>query len=191
MPTTYARALARLAETEFDDYGHLHETTPTMQTRIRGYWAGIGTFTNVTVPWSAVFVSAMVRRAGATAAQFRFAAAHSRFVHQAIRNADNGTGVFWGLPVTDYAPKVGDIIQNNRNGHNFTFNHARANTSYESHSAIVVEEGTDGSGRYVRTVGGNEGDRVGERVVRLDANGFIRQPSTTPRYYICVIQNLK
>ena len=36
-----------------------------------------------------------------------------------------------------------------------------------------------------------EGDKVGDRIVRLTAAGFIKQPSTTPRYYICVIQNLK
>ena len=63
----------------------------------------------------------MVRRAGATSAEFKFAAAHSRFVHAAIKNADSDTGVFRGFPVTDYAPRVGDIIQNNRNGNNFTF----------------------------------------------------------------------
>jgi hypothetical protein len=192
VPSTFAKALARAAEKEFDDFGTFHETTPTMQTRIRGYWTTIGlSFPGVATAWSAVFVSSLVKKAGAVASEFKFAQAHSTFVHQAIKNATNDTGVFRGFPITEYAPKVGDIIQNNRDGGAHTFAFAKAHSAYKSHSAIVVEEGSDGSGRYVRTIGGNEGDRVGDRVVRVDANGLIKQPSTTPKYYICVIQNLK
>ena len=130
-----------------------------MQTRIKGYWTGIGlNFPGVATPWSAVFVSTHVKKAGATAAEFKFAAAHAKFVYAAAKNAANQTGVFRAFAVTDYAPKVGDIIQNNRNGHAYDFNYAKSHSAYESHSAIVVEEGSDGAGRYVRTIGGNEGD---------------------------------
>jgi hypothetical protein len=192
MATTYAKTLARIAEEEFNNLGGLHETTPTMQARIKTYWTSIGlSFPGVSTPWSAVFVSSHVKRAGATAGEFKFAAAHSKFVKAAISNAINATGVFRAFPITDHAPKIGDIIQNNRNGNNFTYNFAKTHDAYESHSAIVVEEGADGSGRYVRTIGGNEGDAVGDRIVRLTTDGFIKQPTTTPKYYICVIQTLK
>ena len=192
MPTTYAKTLARLAEKEYDDYGSFHETSPTMQARIKTYWTSIGlSFPGVATAWSAVFVSSHVKRAGATAAEFKFAAAHSQFVKKAIANAVSSTGVFRAFPVNVYAPKIGDIIQNNRNGNSYDYNFAKANSSYQSHSAIVVEEGSDGGGRYVRTVGGNEGDKVGDRVVRLNSAGLIKQPASTPKYYICVIQTLK
>jgi hypothetical protein len=192
-PTTpYAKTLARLAEKEYDDYSSFHETSPTMQTRIKMYWTSIGlSFPGVATPWAGVFLSSHVKRAGATAAEFKFAAGHSQFVKKAIANAISSTGVFRAFPVNVYAPKVGDIIQNNRNGNGYDYNFAKANGSYESHSAIVVEEGSDGSGRYVRTVGGNEGDKVGDRVVRLTSAGLIKQPASTPKYYICVIQTLK
>jgi hypothetical protein len=109
----------------------------------------------------------------------------------AARNAANGTGVFRAYPVSDYAPQVGDIIQNNRGHVSYTFQYAKTHKSYPSHSAIVVEEGADGSGRYVRTIGGNEGNKVGQRIVRLNARGFIRPPASAPKYYISVIQTLK
>lgn len=189
--TPFAKKLAKIAEQEFDDYSSFHETTPTMQTRIRGYWTKIGmSFPGVATPWSAVFVSSMVKDAGATGSQFKFAAAHAKFVHAAAQNAATGSGVFQAFDVSAYAPRVGDIIQNNRNGNAYNFAYAKSHSAYESHSAIVVEEGTDGSGRYVRTIGGNEGDRVGEKVVRLNNSGLIKQPSSTPKYYISVIQNL-
>ena len=62
-----------------------------------------------------------MKNAGATAAEFKFASAHSKFVFKAIKNAQNNTGVFRGRPITDYAPKIGDIVQNNRNGNSFDF----------------------------------------------------------------------
>ena len=192
MPTTYAKKLATLAEAEFDQFHGFHETTTRMSNRIRKYWTDIGlSFPGVGTPWSAVFVSAMVKWAGATAAEFQFAASHSQFVFAAIQNGQNGVGVFRGRRLNDYAPKIGDIIQNNRNGNTFDFGFAAAHRNYESHSAVVVEEGFDGSGRYVRTVGGNESDRVGARVVRLTAAGLIKQPATDPSRYICVIEDLK
>ena len=192
MASTFAKALARLAEREFDEYGTLHETHPAMQRRIKGYWDEINLdFTTVSVPWSAVFVSSRVKRAGALPTEFKFAAAHSKFVFAAAKNAANGTGMFRAFPIDVHAPKVGDIIQNNRGGNEFTFTHAKTHDSYMSHSAIVVEEGADGAGRYVRTIGGNEGDKVGDRVVRLTVSGLIKQPSTAPKYYISVIQTLK
>jgi hypothetical protein len=163
-----------------------------MVARIRTYWTGIGLqFPGVSVPWSAVFVSSRVKLAGASSNEFKFAAAHSIFVFQAAKNAASNTGVFRAFSPLSYAPKIGDIIQNNRGGAAFDFNYAKAHKNYASHSAIVVEEGSDGSGRYVRTIGGNESDRVGERIVRVSQNGLIKQPQSAPKYYISVIQNLK
>ena len=190
MPSKYAAKLAKLAEQEFTKYHSYDETTPPMPARIKEYWQGIGAFPGVATPWSAVFISFHVKSAGATAAEFKFSAQHSQFVHAAIDNAAKSKGVFRGYPVTTYAPKIGDIIQNNRGGgHSFAY--AAANKNYASHSAIVVEEGMDGSGRYVRTIGGNEGNRVDDKIVRLRNNGLIKQPSTDPTYYIAVIQTLK
>ncbi|MEO5323630.1 DUF2272 domain-containing protein [Mesorhizobium sp. CC13] len=191
MATGFAKKLASLAEAEFDQYNGYHETTPKMAGRIKWYWSSLGLgFPGVGTAWSAVFVSSFVKNAGASASQFKFSPRHSEFVHVAIDNAKKVVGVFRAHPTADYAPKIGDIIQNNRNGNTFDYSFAMSNKAYESHSAIVVEEGVDGGGRYVRTVGGNESDTVGARVVRLNAKGIIKQPPSDPSRYICVIQNL-
>ena len=192
MATTFTTRLASLTENEFDQFHGFVETTSRMAGRIKKYWTDIGLhFPGVSTPWSAVFVSFFVKSAGATNAEFKFAAAHSEFVFEAIKNAKNGIGVFRGRPISEYAPKIGDIIQNNRNGNSFDFNHAASHHSYESHTAIVVEHRQDGNGKYVRTIGGNESDTVGDKVIRLKPNGLIRQPSADPARFICVIENLK
>lgn len=192
MPSRFASKLASLAENEYNQLGHLHETTTTMVARIRKYWDDIGlSFPGVSTPWSAVFVSFHVKAAGASAEEFKFSSQHSQFVFKAAKNAAQETGVFRARRIDVYAPKIGDIIQNNRDGNSFDFQHAASDNDYKSHSAIVVEEGQDGSGRYVRTVGGNEGNKVGDSIVRLRSSGLIRQPSSDPSYYICVIETLK
>ncbi len=192
MASTFATKLAALAETEFNTYNGVHETQPKMAARIKKYWTGIGLpFPGVGVAWSAVFVSFFVKTAGASAAEFKFSARHSEFVFEAIKNFTNGTGVFRGQDVKNYAPKIGDIIQNNRSGNTYDYAFAKAHSGYKSHSAIVVEEGTDGFGRYVRTVGGNESNTVDDKIVRLKSNGLINQPSADPTRFISIIQTLK
>ena len=126
-------------------------------------------------------------KAGATAAQFKFSAAHSQFVFQAIANATAGVGVFHGHVLTGYAPKLGDILQNNRSGNNFDFAFAAAHSSYESHSAIVIEVGADAKGKYLRTIGGNEADSVGMKEVRLNSAGLVVNSSGL---YIAAIETL-
>jgi hypothetical protein len=113
---------------------------------------------------------------------------HSEFVFQAIKNLGDPNAVFLGREVSKYAPKVGDILQNNRDPKKkVDFAFAGKNKVYSSHSAVVFEVGMDTVGRYLRTIGGNESDSVGMKEVRLDANGHVRN---TNGLYISVIETL-
>jgi hypothetical protein len=53
----------------------------------------------------------------------------------------------------------------------------------------VIEIGQDNQGGFAFCVGGNESDSVRRSVVRLNAQGFIKQRDGNP--FICVIKNLK
>lgn len=184
----FAARLTASAEGEFDLVRQTHETAPPMRQRIETYWTGLGlAFPGVSVAWSAVFISWNVLTAGAVKANFTFSARHSEFVHDAIVGK-NVPPAFTGRRIGDYAPKVGDIIQNNRGGNSFSFDFARANDAYESHSAIVVEVGAaTGGQRFAVTIGGNENDSVRRRRIDLDSAGKIIQPSAD--FYICVLEN--
>lgn len=185
--SAFARRLADTAAKQYEKYHLMREQEAPLAAQIREYWRGIAAFPGVTVPWSAVFVSWCVRQAGATATEFRFASAHSRFVHRAIQNFDRGVGVFHGRTPADYAPKVGDILQNNRGRHGYDYGYARTHENYESHSAIVIEVGYDTKGRYLRTVGGNESDSVGLKEVRLSTKGMVKNDGGL---YIAVVEAL-
>ena len=131
MATAFATKLASLAEAEYDNYGGHHETTSRMATRIRKYWGDLGLgFPGVSTPWSAVFVSFFVKSAGATSSEFRFAPRHSEFVFQAIKNGKAETGVFRGLPIVIFSPKIGEIFKKKLKVKHFDLVHASANQDY-------------------------------------------------------------
>lgn len=190
-PSPFAKKLASIAQQQHTKFEFTNEADPVLCSQIKKWTQDIGfPFTSCTaVPWSAVFISWCVKQAGATKAEFKFAMAHSVFVHQAIKNAINATGVFQGFPFNAAPPAVGDIIQHNRGGNTFDFSFARDNDEYKSHSVIVIEVGQDVQGRFAFCVGGNESDSIRRTVVRLDANGIIKQRQGNS--FISIIKNLK
>ncbi len=127
------------------------------------------------VPWSAAFVSWVVRKAGPAYADFQFASSHSVFVNNAIKARVIGRTdkPFWGYRIDEAKPEIGDIIQRNRGTGSFTYSYAENHTNYTSHSDFVVEVKPD----VVRVLGGNISNTVSMRgdlqEYRLDANGFI------------------
>jgi hypothetical protein len=191
MATPFATRVASIAQQQHAKFQFTNEADPALCKQIERWTEDIGfPFNSCTgVPWSAVFISWCVKQAGATKAEFKFAMAHAVFVNQAIKNASNGLGVFHGLDITAHAPGVGDIIQNNRGGNRFDFAFAKTHTSYLSHSAIVIEVGQDTQGHFAFCVGGNESDSIRRTVVRLNAQGFVKQREGNP--FICVIKNMK
>ena len=185
---TFIQKLVASAEGEFTLVRQVHETSSPLRQRIEKYWEGIADFPGVSTAWSAVFISWNVKQAGATSDNFSFHQRHSKFVHDAIVGA-NPTPAFKGQRLGDYKPKVGDIIQNNRSGNSFDFDHAASHEGYESHSAIVVETGVSPQGRrFAMTIGGNEDDGVRRRLIELDADGKLVQPEA--KHFICILENL-
>ena len=190
MLSAFEEKVSAVAQEQYDKFHFHSENDKPLADQIKVYWAGLDLkFPGVGTAWSAVFVSWCIKQAGATSSEFRFSARHSDFVFWAISNADARRGLFQALPITECAPSVGDIIHNNREGKSFDYGFAAANRKYESHSAIVVDTGRDGTGRFATTIGGNESDSVRRKRVILNEDGFIAQRKANP--YICVIQTLK
>ena len=166
------------------DKGRADEESDPYYKYVREMWAAIGEpwdgrsrYPNgEEVPWSAAFISWVVRRAGAAYANFQFAASHSVFVNNAIkaRVTNRLDKPFWGFRINERKPEIGDIIQRNRGSGAFTYSHAENHSSYSSHSDIVVEVTPD----VVRVIGGNVGDTVamGGAIQEYDLgpDGFIK-----------------
>lgn len=198
----YANRLAAVAEGEWKSFGGVPETDPRLRTRIyKTYLAdlakadpqdpqGWNMGSDISAwAWSATFVSWCVLAAGATVSEFDFSIRHSVFVNKAIGNATTGKGVFRARRLTDYAPKIGDIIAWNRGGTKFSYDYAAQNNNFQSHSTIVIDIIVKAGIRYAVTIGGNEGQTVGRTEVQLTASGHVKPRTVNP--YICVIENLK
>lgn len=131
------------------------------------------------VPWSAAFISYVVRNSGADYANFKFAAAHSLFTHDAIqaRVQSLTNRPFWGYRRSEKRPDLGDIIVRNRGRNSYSYDFAENHSQYISHSDIVVEVTT----HVARVIGGNVGDTVSMRTsgaddlqeYDLDQDGFL------------------
>ncbi len=166
------------------DKGRADEKTDPYYRYVREMWAAIGEpydgrsrYPNgEEVPWSAAFISWIVRKAGPAYANFQFAASHSVFVNNAIkaRITNRLDKPFWGYRITEKKPDLGDIIQRNRHHGQFTYSYAENHSQYSSHSDVVVEVTPD----VVRVVGGNVGDTVAlggdPQEYELDGDGFIK-----------------
>lgn len=125
------------------------------------------------IPWSAAAISFMVRKAGERVGMyrnFRFAPAHSKYMHDSIkqRRAGNTAAPFWGFELHERRPQIGDIVGYWRETPR-EFADAEAFDSFKSHTDIVVSVGTD----VVLGIGGNVSDSVGITRYRKQPAGFL------------------
>jgi Uncharacterized protein conserved in bacteria (DUF2272) len=130
-------------------------------------------------PWSAAFISFVIRKAGYT--KFRFAQRHSIYIQQAIgaRESGDAGADYWGFRLTEHTPKLGDLVCQWREVER-TYDFAKTHDSYKAHCDVVVELRDD---HTIRTIGGNtsnafgtkSADTVGMKSFRLDSDGFLRK----------------
>jgi len=142
-------------------------------------------------PWSAVFISWVMRQAGAGSA-FAYSTAHREYVSAAKRNAETGNTAnpFWAYPVEKIAPEVGDLVCADRDGGGgcggVTYATVDNGTAWSTHCDVVTA--VDRAGRKLTAVGGNVSDSVKAKTIAIDAQGFVvpQQPGQTCRYFAIV-----
>ena len=133
-------------------------------------------------PWSAVFISYVMREAGAGSA-FSYARAHAAYMCAAKKARAAATDTaFWAFSRTEARPEVGDLVCKDRKwkppGHPRGTPLPCFGTTYESvcqggktHSDVVVE--VDRARNVIYVVGGNVNQNVDRKEVRLGADGFL------------------
>ena len=139
--------------------------------RIGRYWTeGTGTHgidgRDHDQPWSAAFVSWVMRSAGA-GDRFRYSTQHSVYIAQGIRDCLNkrAEAGYWTLRLTEATPAVGDLVCWARQD-GIDYDHQNRG-DYAGHADVVVEI-ADG---FAWIIGGNVGNSVTRRPLKLDAAG--------------------
>lgn len=166
--------------------GRLKETESGAVSMLEGYWkVGVGrTVATAELrnfawqsknPWSAAFISWVMRNAGAGAA-FKYSAAHRVYISAAKKNrlTNNLANPFWAYRISEAAPQLGDLVCQWR----------KSATGYDdvddgkeraTHCDVVVQVEPG----KVSAIGGNVSiDRnvsqsVGMKVLYTNAKGFL------------------
>jgi hypothetical protein len=119
-------------------------------------------------PWSAVFVSYVMRTAGAGPA-FTYSAAHQTYIRAARQNRlrGNTANPFWAFRPTEVAPKIGDLVCAARANSAATYDNIGDPQPRATHCDVVTEVRP---GR-IRVIGGNVGQTVGQKWLQTLPDG--------------------
>jgi hypothetical protein len=193
--TAFTDVLVKQCETEFKRFTKSngkqgHEADKPFSDIVGEYWDAIDiklTGKNST-PWSAAFISFVVRKAGAKKA-FVYGAGHWVYAGDAIRETASKTPgrAFKAFRPEDRVPQVGDIVGRGRNKQkHFTFDDAAAcanqpppkkstdpdKRAYESHFDVVLR--VDRTKNEIEVIGGNVDQTVARKIIALDKNGHLK-----------------
>ena len=183
----FAARAAEIAEAEWRFFGQQTYDLARRRTHAGhteaepGYFERVGTFwldgtsthgldgRNTGHPWSAAFMSWVMRTAGA-GARFRYSTQHSVYISQGIRDyvAKRDAAGYWTERLSDSAAAVGDIVCWARQP-GIDYDH-QALGDYEGHADLVVDVQQDA----VQVIGGNVGDSVTKRPLAVDDTGRLK-----------------
>lgn len=189
-----ADEIARIAEAEYRRWhGNppLHETDTAAVPILQAYYRE-GVKTQVSAaelqdtawqnahPWSAVFVSFVMRKAGAGTA-FRYAPAHQDYVAAARRNRlDNvASNPFWAYRADEVAPEVGDLVCAERKNSGATYDNIGDARRRMTHCDIVTAVRPDG----LRVIGGNVRQNVDAKRIRIEPDGRLALDGDQARFF--------
>src|SRR6516162_2016158 len=179
----FRQKIVRLANQELARWGNrkIKETDPKVRRVLQDYWkTGTGTSYREDQlgdpafqkdhPWSAAFISWIMKTAGAGTA-FKYSTAHATYIRSAKDNRlANNDNPFKAYRIGELTPQVGDLVCESRSGSAATYENIRP--GMKTHCDIVTEVRP----RSILTVGGNVDNSVGQKILRSDANGRIAEP---------------
>jgi hypothetical protein len=134
-------------------------------------------------PWSAVFISWVMKTAG-SGKNFRYSRGHHYYIAAAKRNKlkHKVNNPFWAYPITEIAPQPGDLVCNRRANSGATYDNIHDLLSFRSSHVDIVTEvrpyrlivvGGNTSQRFPRK--GLGANTVGKKTIQTDDRGFILQ----------------
>ena len=126
-------------------------------------------------PWSAAFISFVIKQAGADQRQFPFSAGHHRYIRQALENriANDSHATLIYHDRSEFAPRVGDLVGRSRSSkvkNRKDIEKLLPNGSFAAHTDIVVRVGPG----FIDTIGGNVGNSIKKRRFETTRKGLVK-----------------
>lgn len=203
--TGFVSNLKSVAESEYKFWKEngFVETSAGAKERLRKYWEeGTGNKWNgdTTTPWSAAFISYVMKKGGA-GSDWKYSPAHADYIKATIKNRkENNSNPFKAYKPNEVKLAIGDLVGAPRGktkdvtyDNALNYKNSAGQPRFESHTDLVVNI----KNGYAETLGGNVGiglkgdnkESVGITKVPLTADGKI-DTVKAPKY-IVVIKNNK
>ncbi len=184
---SFKKRLIRIAKGEAEKWKTITELSEKASSYLLEYWKAVGinfsasqmqnSSVQSSYPWSSAFISWLFYKAGAKD-QFPYSTGHSGYFQRAKANRNNQNAPLRGFRVSEYAPKIGDLVVFTReSGKGYD-----TNGFFASHGELVIETGKN----YIKAIGGNVSNKVKVSTYKTDENGKL-SGNKTP--FFMVIQN--
>lgn len=180
----FRKKITNIALREYDKFGKgvFKESEKPMQEYIAEYWnkgLQMPSQSPTGVPWSAAFISYVMRMAGA-GNKFRYSARHSTYIRWAIENLKNNKGYFKAYQPKTKPLQVGDMVCYARqSGVNYD-----TGTDYDSHCDIITSI-SKRNGTAIG-IGGNVSNSVSATTYNINKEGYI----TSPKIFAVIKPNI-
>ena len=156
--------------------------------RVNDYWRAVGKprlyGTDCRQPWSAAFMSWVMRGAGVPDSQFRRESAHWVYLSSIIEEAPYRGRYFVPRRIVDYSPNPGDLIcayrGRSRSASTSSYVSARGLTGTPAHCDLVVGK----SGGTLEAIGGNVRNSVSKVTLELDSSGRLQPVPRRPWFLV-------
>lgn len=183
--------ILKKAEESIPHVGAWEDDGGVYSSRVNAYWRAVGepqlNGMDCQMPWSAAFISWVMKNAGVPSYQFPPATAHWVYIARNIESASEPGRWFAPRRITDYSPRPGDLVCASRGGVRLRLNDGYASASQiqglSSHCDIVVSQ----NGRTLDVIGGNVRNSVSRTTLELDGNGRLQVPSR--RAWFIILEN--
>ncbi len=166
---------------EDDDWAHIE--------RVSDYWRAVGmsklSGKDCKEPWSAAFISWVMRAAGVPKSLFPPAPSHRDYLSHFLAVGQNPDAVFIPHTIQEYKPRPGDMICANRGAGYFgeVVEELPLSLNAKLHCDIVVQ--TDA--RFLYAIGGNVRNSVSKSILTLSSDGHLQL--TRHRPWFLIIEN--
>jgi len=185
--------LMNLVREDVDYWKGLSETDKKGAEKLKEWWSWLGF--NFSIDqimssvfqskwyWSAVYISALMKRWGA-GDRFKYSTSHSEFIidgKKARENKDKDS-IYWSYRPNEVKVEVGDIIGKPRKS-GITYDNLYVGAP--THTDIVYDVVKKDNQWYAYIIGGNVGNTVSIKAVKLDSKKKLENPNK----YLVVMKN--
>lgn len=190
----FGRQTVRLdgAEESIPHVGKWEDDGDPWSTRVNWYWSAVGKpgldGFDCKEPWSAAFISWVMRESGLSTSQFPPSDAHWNYLRYFVDHSGYPGSAFVSHRITEYSPKPGDLICATRGNHGFIPVYDQPpGVVLTGHSKLHCDIVAERNRNRLGSIGGNVRNSVSKTWVTLNAKGLL-QP-TERRPWFVVLEN--